>query len=185
MQKASVWICLAIAVLAMSVVPTSAQGVERSGFLIGFSLGGGSVMPDCDGCETKSGPALDIHVGGMLNEKLALMFDGTGITWSIDDPSGDATGNSTVSAVAVQYWPAPKFWVKGGAGFGSVGCSDKDICGDTESGLGLMVGAGVELIQKGKFTLDLQGRLATYSVDDEGESARINQFAITLGCNWY
>jgi len=147
---------------------TPKTGVERQGFLIGFSIGGGAI--DCADCDSLSGVAADFHIGGMLNEKVALMYDGSAVA------SGDPAVTVSVGTFAVQYWMGQRGWIKGGAGFGTF----NDDFG-TESGLAVMGGAGVELVQKRKFVLDLQGRVATTKF----EFSRINMFMLSLGFNWY
>ena len=44
-----------------------------------------------------------------------------------------------------------------------------------------MGGAGVELLQKRKFVLDLQGRVTTTKFEFES----IHMFLVSLGFNWY
>jgi hypothetical protein len=164
----------AVAIVVLGLASTAAaqrsnEGVQRSGFLIGFAIGGGEVS--CDGCDSQSGPAVDIHLGAMVGEKAAVMFDGSGIAIS------DNSQTSVVDTVAIQYWVADKIWLKGGVGLGSLSC---DGC-QSETGFGFMGAAGFELLQKGKFALDLQARFASAKYDE----GRINQFSAMVGLNWY
>jgi hypothetical protein len=154
-------------------------GVDREGFLIGFAVGGGSMS--CGGCESKAGPAVSFQIGSMVTDKLAIMLDGTGMAITESDIDfGDVTTSNGVSTIAVQYWVADRFWIKGGVGIGTTRISD-DTGSYSDSGLGLMGAAGYELVQKGRFALDLQGRFATTKHSD----AHINQLTFSVGFNWY
>lgn len=150
----------------------------RSGFLIGFSLGGGTIT--CDDCDDLSGVALDIHLGGMLTPRLALMFDGMGVAHSFE---GGGTLIHVVDTVAAQYWVTPQFWIKGGLGIGRLSVNDEN--GDevlaSETGSAVMVGAGYEVLHGRSFALDLQLRGAVAHYDD-GE---IQMGSLNLGLNWY
>src|SRR5436190_7129834 len=65
--------------------PTAPVGIQRRGFVIGFSLGGGTMnCGDCPDDSALSGVALDLHLGGMLTPQLALMFDGWGVAHPFD-----------------------------------------------------------------------------------------------------
>jgi len=82
--------------------PPEPDGIHRSGFIIGFSLGWGSIS--CSSCpdgDSLSGAAVDIHLGGMLAPNVALMFDGSGIGHTID---GSGTLTHVVDTLAVQVW---------------------------------------------------------------------------------
>ena len=164
---------LIVASMAVSVLSLAADAhaVEREGFLIGFSVGAGTL--NCDDCDTLYGPASELHLGGMIGDKVALMFDGGGV-------AGDEDGEtiySTVSTAAVQYWVADNVWLKGGLGLGQLSCSG---C-DSETGLGILAGIGLELVQKTKFVLDLQGRVSTAGYD----AGRVNNLSVQIGFNWY
>jgi hypothetical protein len=172
MRTLAVLAIMAFGLAGSATAQSSSGAVERSGFLIGFALGGGQLT--CDGCDSRTGPAVDIHLGSMMGEKAALMFDGSGINVSDEH---DNTSTSVVDTFAIQYWVADRIWVKGGVGIGALTC---DGC-DTETGLGFMGAAGVELLQKGKFALDVQGRFATAKYDE----GRINQLTFMVGANWY
>jgi hypothetical protein len=154
--------------------------VDREGFLIGFSVGGGSMS--CGGCQSKAGPAVSFQIGSMVTDKLAVMLDATGMAISESDIDfGDVTTSNGVSTIALQYWVVDRFWIKGGVGIGTTRVSFSGGDAASDSGLGLMGAAGYELVQKGKFALDLQGRFATTKHSD----GHINQLTVSVGFNWY
>jgi len=122
----------------------------------------------------------------MLNQRLALMFDGSGVA---HQPEGtDLTIIHVVDTIAVQYWLSDQIWIKGGLGFGQL--SIQDSAGnraESELGFGGLVAAGIELLQGRNFTLDVQirGAAATYEDEFTGESITLSNGSILVGANWY
>lgn len=161
--------------------------VDRRGITFGISLGGGSFWAACDGCSTEDdyqGGALDIHIGGMLNQRLAIMFDG----WGVSSFQGqtvfgeDVTYTHVVATGALQYWLSSNIWIKGGIG---VAQASVEIDGQTEAtseqGGALSAAAGVEILQAPHFALDLQLRIASSVYSD----VTIQMVGIVIGANWY
>jgi len=156
-------------------------GIQRSGFVFGFSLGAGSF--NCDSCsdaDALSGVGLDIHLGGMITPTVALMFDG----WGVGHPL-DGGGNiiHVMDTVAVQGFVSPQFWIKGGVGAGQLSISDDrgDTVARSDTGFGVFGAAGFEVFQGSRFALDLQLRLGTVKYD----GGSVNMGALTVGANWY
>lgn len=159
--------------------PVAAPPAVRSGFLIGFSLGGGSI--GCDNCEeTLDGVALDIHLGGMITPQLGLMFDGMGVAHSFE---GGGTLISVVDTIAAQYWVTPQLWIKGGIGIGRMTINDADgeEVAESETGSAAMFGVGYELVSSRTFALDLQLRGAVAHYED----IDVQMGSLGLGLNWY
>src|SRR5262245_35007070 len=94
--------------LAAAEEPAPAAPSVREGFLIGFSLGFGSAYP-CDVCANFGG---DFHVGAFATKKLAVLGE-IGAVGSDEEGAG-----LLLAAIAVQYWPHERFWIKGGLGIG-------------------------------------------------------------------
>src|SRR5882672_4331512 len=131
--------------------PPAPPGIQRSGFVIGFSLGGGSM--NCDSCSSSSslsGVALDIHLGGMLSPTLALMFDGWGVAHPLD---GGGSIVHVMDTVALQAWLNQQFWLKGGLGAGQLSVSDSagNTVAKSDSGLGVFGAGGFEIYQGSRF----------------------------------
>ena len=156
--------------------------VDRRGFIIGFSLGGGAFsLADCGDCDTLSGLGLDIHLGGMLTPRLALMFDGSGVAHAIE---GGGTIVHVIDTAAAQYWITPRVWIKGGLGIGQLSVNDDEgnRVAASETGAGVLLAGGVELVQTRGFALDLQLRASAVNYDD---ADTITMSSLNLGFNWY
>ncbi len=161
--------------------PPSFGVVDRKGFIIGFSLGGGSFSSaECNNCDSLSGVGLDIHLGGMLTPRLALMFDGSGVAHT--EENGSVI--HIIDTVAAQYWVTPRVWLKGGLGIGRLSVNDRDgnEIAASETGTGALFAAGVELVQSRTFALDLQLRASAVSYDNVDT---ISMTSLTVGVNWY
>jgi hypothetical protein len=168
---------VAVSVLAFLISAADhAWAVDRSGFIIGVGVGGGRIT--CDGCESLDGPAVEFHVGGMLNESSAIVLDGNVVAKS----EGDDTLYSIVNTAAIQYWLSDAAWVKGGIGFGVL---QIDFGGggslSSDEGLGFTAAAGFEIIQMTKVAIDLQARYSTAKI----EGGRVNNLSLVLGFNLY
>lgn len=165
-------VTLALAFMAMT---REASAIERKGFIFGIGAGGGSM--GCDGCESTSGLAVELHVGGMLTEKVALVLDSSGVSRSEDG----GTLSSVVAGPAVQFWASPRVWVKGGVGGGFLQASYDNVTVTSDAGLGFMGGVGVEVLQKKKFAIDLQVRFTTAKIEGD----RYNNVFGLVGFNFY
>ncbi|MBX7187127.1 MAG: outer membrane beta-barrel protein [Vicinamibacteria bacterium] len=166
---------LATLALAFMTMSRDASAIERKGFIIGVGVGGGSM--GCDGCKSTSGVAAAFHVGGMLTEKVALVLDSSGISRSEDG----GTLSSVVAGPAVQFWHSPRVWVKGGVGGGFLQASYDKVTVTSDAGLGFMGGLGVDVLQKKKFTIDLQFRVTTAKIEGD----RYNNVFGLVGFNFY
>jgi hypothetical protein len=164
-----------VMVMALTMAARDAAAIERKGFIIGFGLGGGQMT--CDGCESLSGPAFALHLGGMINQKLALVWDGSGVVREEDG----VTLSSAVAGPAAQYWVSPRVWIKGGVGAGRLVAAVNNVTTSSDWGLGFMGGLGVEALQKKKFAIDLQFRFTTAKIEGE----RTNNFFGLVGFNFY
>jgi hypothetical protein len=156
----------------------AAHAVERKGFVIGFGAGLGQTRVEG---ESNTGFASEFHIGGMIGPRTALLLDGSMVADSEEAFGETLTVGIGVGAIAVQHWVHDRIWVKGGIGQGSVFVSGGGESEFEEAGLGFLAGAGYEIVQKEKFTLDLQGRFTTSSKDD----VRFNNVSAVLGVNWW
>ncbi len=163
----------ALAALIVLAAPT-ASAVERKGFVIGFGAGVGQSRVEGSG-NTAFGSSFSI--GGMVGQKTALLLDATSVT----DSEEDILVGIGVSGVAAQRWLTDRVWVKAGIGSGVLFASGNGESEQENLGFGISTGIGYEVVQKKKFTLDLQGRFTTSSKD----GVRVNNYIGLVGFNWY
>jgi hypothetical protein len=123
--------------------PAHGHPQTRDGFWFNAGLGYGSL-----GCQECSGRANGLSgglsLGGTMTPHLLLGFGTTGWTKVVD---GDRLSAGTLD-LRVRYYPVAKsgFFLTGGVGVGSV-----SVEGDSEHGLGVIVGVGYD-IRVGKNT---------------------------------
>jgi hypothetical protein len=181
--------------------PRDPQGFHRRAgrLALGFSFGLGYMNDngqrlDCAGCDVQPITGmLEGHIGGMLSNRMALLFEIQGNAQQIAlDPTNDVTLRQVLIMGALQYWLTPIVWIKGGIGVANVDVIDNNsgiVYGVNDSGLGLMAGIGVELLSARHFALDLQGRLTEgiyhYNDGTTAGSDNITSGTIGLGLNWY
>ena len=161
--------------------PPRRYGVYRDGLVLGVGLGiGGISASDCgDTCGVAG--ALEMHLGGMINPRLALMgdvwFNGRSV------PNSDVSVVHTIYTFAAQYWATENLWLKGGIGGGNMHVSS-DSVGDLgdEDGLAIMVAGGVEFLQLYNFAMDAQLRFGHGFYSEGGD---VNSWALMIGFNWF
>jgi hypothetical protein len=167
--------------------PPPPRGVYRSGLIFGAGLGvGGISMSDCGNVCGVSGLA-ELHIGGMIAPRVALMGDFWLGFRTFDDPAiGSGTLYNGIYTLAAQVWLADMLWVKGGLGFGR-GTIDADLYSDDESGFAILLAAGVELYQQYNYAVDLQLRYGHVSYDSlaNGGFGGTSQYGLMVGFNWY
>ncbi len=164
-----------ILVVFLLGVTLRAEAVERQGFLIGFTVGGGKL--DCDGCESSGAGGFGFHLGGSLSKKVTLAAELFAVAHD-----EDAYSFSDFQATALaQYWVIPRVWIGGGigTGFNSVEIGNTTMDGDSK--LALVAAAGVELYQGRRFVLDLRGRYGRTAT----EPTATNHFVVMAGFTWY
>jgi hypothetical protein len=164
---------------------------NRAGRLI-FGVGGGlGGMSDSQGdvtCDTCDFNALsfegDFHLGGMVNPRLGLMFEGQFNSQQIDSqgPNGDAFLTQGAGMFAAQFWVLPMLWIKGGVGFASLHVDDQIFVTDVGTGGAVMGAVGVELLSARNFAFEIQGRIieGLYS-----HNYHVTSGTIGLGLDWF
>jgi hypothetical protein len=155
-----------------------------------IGLGGmsdnGSAITSCDNCNYNPvAVELDGHIGGMLNPRLALMFEAQLNLQTIhsDFFDGDTTLSQGAAMIAGQFWVLPMLWIKGGIGFSNLQTDNQYFTQDLGTGVAVMGAIGVELLSARNFALELQGRLieGTYNSGDD----HLTSGTIGFGVNWY
>jgi hypothetical protein len=124
---------------------------DRGGFTALVDIGAG-VQNDASIDLTEVGIAgLSVGVGSFLTRDFALMFRLAGTNVSYDfGAAGDYGQVSGVAAPTVQYWLSDRLNIEAGAGWGFWRSADAD---EDETGLGLILGAGLTIFNRGKHNL--------------------------------
>jgi hypothetical protein len=139
-----------LVVLTTVLTGSRAFAQDRGGFTALLDIGVG-VQNDTAIHETGVGFAgLSGSAGGFLTRDLALMFRLSGTSVSYDfGAAGDYGQTSGVFGPAIQYWVSDRVNIEAGAGWG-FWRADTD---EDETGLGLILGAGVTIFNRGKHNL--------------------------------
>lgn len=161
----------------------------RLAFGFGLGLGGmhddGSAITACDNCDFQPlAFEADIHLGGMLGPRFALMFEGQANIQTIHtDFFDDTTLTQGAAMIAGQFWILPQLWIKGGIGLANLQIDDAFFTEDLGSGVAVMGAAGFELLSARNFAIDLQGRIieGTYN----SGSDHVTSGTIGIGIDWY
>ena len=171
---------------------------RRGRLTLGVSLGLGGMSDssgsiDCASCDFNPiTVGIAGHIGGMINERLALMLELQANGQVIDENRFGETATLVQGAAmgAAQYWITPQLWIKGGLGFAHLSISFDDDYGqyaseDVADGIAILGAAGYELLSARTFSIDLQGRVfvGSYNIDDDREE--ITSGTIGVGINWF
>jgi hypothetical protein len=168
---------------------------DRRGLSLGggFGIGGMSSEDggpiDCRNCNyNPASLGLDFHIGGMIDPRLALMFEywGTFQTTEVSAYGTEVLGQN-LNMAALQYWVTPQLWIKGGLGIAILTQTFDDgytLYEDSRAGgVALMGAIGYEVLSARHFAIDLQLRLGSASYEGIGE--QINAGTLGVGFNWY
>jgi hypothetical protein len=164
--------------------PPPPPGVQRRGFTIGASIGPGSFSitdKDANVDDQVEGASGEIHLGGMITPRLAILFDGWAVGGDVNDYQSVFHNIGTVSLRAfLGQW----VWLQGGLGFAYFTIDDRlnnTTSESSESGGAGMIAVGVEFFQDQHLTLDVSLRLGAASYSN----ADVSMGALQLGINWY
>jgi hypothetical protein len=155
--------------------------------LVGFSVGLGNSSPDlCLGCQT--GLEIGAHVGVMLKWNLAVAAQGLflSVAPNILSKSG---GKQDGLLGTIQFWPTERFWLKAGAGAGSVERHTPDLSSRTVHPVGLG-GIGLDFNPRSKFVVDLSvqalvsGDSPSMFADEPAHEGQVTTATLMLGVTW-
>jgi hypothetical protein len=155
----------------------------RSGATFGASLGGGQMGCQNDQCDTLNGAgSLDLHVGGMLAPRLALVGD----LWGMAHSDDRVTISQVLITAGLRYWPLRPLWLQGGVGIARSALDwDSSVVNvQTKSDVvpGLMAGVGVELVSTRSFAVDIALRAGTGFYEHD---MRVYNLALGVGVDFY
>ena len=171
MKLAAKVIVFATLCLAATVVPAAAQS-DRVGFTFMIDAGVG-FQSDTALEESAVGLAgLNVGLGGWVTDNIALLgrISGTNVSYDFG-AFGDVGQLSGVVAPTVQIWPSARGYLEAGVGLGFWNAE-----GETDQGLGLILGAGFSVFNRGKHNLIVGVEYAPAFTD-----SAVHNFGITFG----
>ena len=163
--------------------PGRHRGLERDGFMVGVSLGPGAFsglgdLKDHSG----GGPMLTLRVGTRATETTEWLLElGAG---AFADEAGSLPGNQhSFIVVGAQRYVRSNLWLRGGPGVATYRerRDGEVVDGSRRTGFALMSGVGYDLLQRGRFALDVEWTIsfAVYS------GAWMTHSSLALAANWY
>lgn len=169
------------------------SGVDRNGFVIGFSVGGGisSVSDsyrDVPFEEVQGGFIFpNLKIGGMINDRTAILASIPGITYDLEgqDRSFDAI------VPTVQYWLKNRWWINGGIGLAMdfPAIYEDKVEGDGwHFGGAVSLSTGIEVVQNKNFAMDINSNLLLGRVDLKDNVSDFRDaaiFTVGIGFTWY
>jgi hypothetical protein len=171
----SLLLCSAL-VLSLGSSPAMAQNSHsRSGFWFNVGLGAGSLGCDnCGGRET--GLSGGFSLGGTLSQKVLLGVGSTGWTKS---QNGVTLTTGTLDA-RIRFYPSATggFFLTGGLGVGSISADIAGLGSDSEIGVGVVLGLGID-IRVGS-NLSLSPFWNGFAVRSSNADANVGQIGLGL-----
>lgn len=187
----------AILLTAGSVFPAQAgdHPHTREGWVLGFSLGGGTAVFKVGDDETDrtGGGGGNLRIAYMVSESVSLGLEGAG--WGRKEDlagGGDATWSMGVSGLGVTLYPGSGGWaLKGIVGVGNVNL-EWDPPGAarfeaTEGGFGVALGAGYEFRLTRRFALGPRVDAGFINIGElsDGTKVESNFVNVSLSFDWY
>ncbi len=165
--------------------PQSAPATPaREGFTIGASIGFGNIefteLDSGSGTYNVDSGFFELHFGGLLKPRLALLVELWGTLADEEDPEAV---NQRHAGLALQYWASSRFWIKGGLGSSRI--DDDWRTGAQRKGFAAFGALGYELITKTKYAIDLQLRLTAADYHHEFDELSTSSTSAQLGLSWY
>ena len=181
--------CTACAVLATTLASPARGGThphDRNGFMIGFSVGGGSQGIE-DGDEREGSVTGNLRVGYAVRPDLVVHFEGTGWTKTFDTVFGDATWSFSTATAALTCYPGGGgAFLRGGIGIGTARLKIENAgieVSEDESGLGLVAAVGYEWRLTKKFAMGPHGEFVWMDLGEDVGTA--DNFGGGLDFDWY
>lgn len=190
----------ALAVLTLAGAAHAGKPHNRTGFFIGFGLGGGGASWDwkTGGSENEGSGVGNFRIGGAVKPNLVLHLESSAWVkqWDVvalGAKVGEAELTLSAATFAATYFPGNMgFYVRGGFGFASANAKVTidtgqtfDVSGEsTDTGLGLLAATGYEWRLTDKFALGPQAELVYLGIDgDLIDNALIIDGSLQF--NWY
>jgi len=171
-------ILLIITALFMLAAPLTASAFdgERHGFMLnlGVGFGQGKISGDGDSIDG-TGICTDFKIGGGPSNQILVYYTNRALWYSPENSSIDLVNGMSAAGVSYFLEPkAPSFFFSGALGIGVLTNSE---ISDSESGFGMTLGVGYEILSN--FIVELTFMHAGLS-NDYGFDANISNLALTI-----
>ncbi|HMQ10303.1 MAG TPA: outer membrane beta-barrel protein [Oligoflexia bacterium] len=154
--------------------------VDRKGFFLGFSLGGGSL--NIDGGDYKEGAFLGgIRIGGGISENILLMAETNN---AITDEDGVTVTHGSLN-FAAQFFLNGNFYLRPGIGFASLQIDGDDgtfsFSATSDAGFNACLSAGYEFRLGKRFALSPEATFSYSSI----EGSDVTHYGLKAAFQWY
>jgi hypothetical protein len=171
---------------------SEAEPFRRKGVVLGCAAGISAIHLSATGLSNELQAGLsfpNIKAGMMVTDRLGIVVCLPGSIYRYKGPGRERDRGFEGIVPGVQYWLTDRWWVLGGIGITLDAPAFYDIRQEDErtfyAGPGVLAGSGYELLRKGRFTLELQGRMH-YGSARIPEGKRTGMAGnLLIGCNWY
>jgi opacity protein-like surface antigen len=105
---------------------------------------------------------LSMHAGYAVSRRVAILLD-VGIAGGLDE----SDFNHAVGAFVVRVWPASRIWLEAGPAVGDLGYGAEGsvVKGQSITGTGVAGRAGVSVLRRPTWSLDLEARYSRIGYD--------------------
>jgi len=171
-------VLLVFLALLMFAVPMTASAFdgERQGFMLNLGAGFGQGKISWKGGSVDgTGICTDFKIGGGPSNQFLVYYTNRALWYSPDNSSVDLVNGMSAGGVTYFLEPkAPSFFFSGALGIGVL--TDSEVS-DSESGFGLTVGIGYEIVRN--FIVEFTYMYAGLS-NDYDEDPSISNLALTI-----
>jgi hypothetical protein len=154
-------------------MPFEPTTMDRKGLFVAAHFGVFVLQPEGLGNDTVNGGAGGGYLAWMLSPRLSVGYDAFG---AVHLGLGDTVLSTFLDSIAVQYWIAPRVWIRGGSGAGRQNTAFQSL------ELGLFGAIGFDAYNRGPFALDVQLRTSLLILDEPGI---LPLASLTIGANWH
>jgi hypothetical protein len=178
--------------IALAAPPARADlllSTSRSGITFGGELGFGTVA--CDetndgGCESfNSAPGLDVHLGGMLSPRLALVGD----VWGMRHAEDHSTFSQAIATAGLRVWLLRSIWLAGGIGAARVSWTydsgPLSLMDQTDTVPAVMGAIGWELISTPKLAVEVSLRAGAGFYGDSEDKTELRNVQLGIGLSFF
>ena len=200
MSKRYIFVAIVLLVMMLALpVLAGTHAPNRTGFFIGFGIGGGSAAAEpgagaaslgAGDVDRESGGSGNFRFGWAISDRATLGLENTSWlkSYDVSGTNIDATITLNVTTFAVTYFPSNVgFYLRGGLGFGTAAVKWEQGGASVEGntvGIGFIAATGWEWRLTQKFALGPQLQYAYIGVDDQ-ELKTADFASLTAQMTWY